>query len=49
MRVLCNTVDEFLENLAAEPPESVFQGVIHTNRTRRALSSDKHNVKFEVT
>jgi hypothetical protein len=49
MRVTCNTIDEFIENLAAEAPGSVFQNVIRTSRTRRALTQDKYNVKFEVT
>jgi hypothetical protein len=46
MRVTCNTLDEFVENLEKEGPARIFQRVIRVSVTRRPLDED--GVKFRV-
>lgn len=50
MRVTCEDLDSFLENLRLEPPSHVLQQAVRVSISHRPLdSSDKHKaVKFDV-
>lgn len=49
MRVVCSNLDEFIENLAREPSDKVFRGVVYVSRSRRPVDGNKQNaVKFAV-
>jgi hypothetical protein len=51
MRVVCHTVDEFLENLYTEQNSSILQQTIHISVTHRPLGTSNKNevVRFVVT
>jgi hypothetical protein len=49
MRVVCNSLDEFLGNLMLEPSAAVLQQTVHASVTERPLDGDKKSaVKFQV-
>lgn len=49
MRVKCNTVDEFLENLSAEETDRVVQRVVRVGVTSNPVDGDQRDaVKFRV-
>lgn len=50
MRVVCRTVEDFLENLRSVPPTMVLQGIVYVSIHRNPLDGTKRNaVKFDVT
>jgi len=50
MRIICQSVNEFLENLKAEGPGAVWNGVVYVSRIRQPVDADKFKaVHFRVT
>ncbi len=49
MRVVCVTIDDFLENLDKEPKEAVYRGIIYVDVIRQPIDSSKRNAaRFSV-
>ncbi len=49
MRITCQSIEEFLRCLEAEPPDAVLQKVVRVSRVFRALDDERPPVKLMVT
>ena len=50
MRVVCDTIADFIKNLEIETPAHIYRGVVHSTVSSRPVDGDKRSaVKFDVT
>ena len=49
MRVICNSLDDFIENLEKEPSENIFRKTVYISRTVNPVDGNKlEAAKFSV-